>query len=227
MAATLHASRRRTSADVVFDHLYDQIVSLKLLPGSKLSEAEVGARFGLSRQPVRDAFNRLVNLELLLIQPQRATRVRKFSMDSITRGRFIRLAIELETASEAVTRWSGHHLPAFQVNLHAQKAAANNDDTALFQTQDEAFHKLIAAVAEKPFAFSYVRRHQALVDRIYLLNLKDRAEMLTLVEDHEAILDCLSRQDGERTADLLRQHLARIENTVLAVRQSHPEYFQD
>lgn len=45
---------RRTSVDVVFDHLYDEISSLNLLPGDKISEAEIAARFGVSRQPVRD-----------------------------------------------------------------------------------------------------------------------------------------------------------------------------
>lgn len=87
---------RRTTADMVFDQLYEDIASLKVLPGSKLSEAEIARRFGVSRQPVRDAFNRLGNLDLLLIRPQRATEVRGFSMDRVQHARFVRLAVELE-----------------------------------------------------------------------------------------------------------------------------------
>ncbi|KKK71856.1 hypothetical protein LCGC14_2909720, partial [marine sediment metagenome] len=68
---------RRTGVDVVANHLYEEITSLRLLPGAKISEAEIAARFGVSRQPVRDAFSRLENLDLLLIRPQKATEVKR------------------------------------------------------------------------------------------------------------------------------------------------------
>ncbi len=97
--AELH--ERRTTTDVVFDQLFEEITSLKLLPGTKLSEADVARRFGVSRQPIRDAFNRLCNLELLVIRPQKATKVRGFSMPHIAHARFIRLAVELEVIRRA------------------------------------------------------------------------------------------------------------------------------
>jgi len=55
-------TERRTSADVVFDFLYEEISSLGLMPGTKISEAEMAAKFGVSRQPVRDAFSKLDNM---------------------------------------------------------------------------------------------------------------------------------------------------------------------
>jgi len=87
MAHVTAQMARRTSVDEVFDHLRDQILSLELKPGDLISEAEIAARFGLSRQPVRDAFSRLANLDMLLIRPQRATEVRRFSMRQIEKTR--------------------------------------------------------------------------------------------------------------------------------------------
>ena len=55
-------------------------------PGAKLSEVEVARRIGVSRQPVREAFNRLATMDLLLIRPQKSTRVRGFSMDDTVNG---------------------------------------------------------------------------------------------------------------------------------------------
>ena len=63
----------RTSVDDIFDVLRKEILSLALRPGDKLSETDVAARFGVSRQPVRGAFNRLANQDLLVIRPKRAT----------------------------------------------------------------------------------------------------------------------------------------------------------
>ena len=81
---------RRTSVDLVFDHLYQEINLMKLRPGAKISEAEIAGQFNVSRQPVRDAFSRLENLERVVIRPQRATEVRRFSAKAIKKSRFIR-----------------------------------------------------------------------------------------------------------------------------------------
>ena len=114
---------RRTSADMVFDDLYERIGSLELLPGAKISEADIAAKFGISRQPVRDAFSRLGNMELLLIRPQKATVVKKFSLRSIATARFVRLSVELEVLRNAAALWDGSFDTAFKENLVAQKAA--------------------------------------------------------------------------------------------------------
>ncbi|NNE48440.1 MAG: GntR family transcriptional regulator, partial [Rhodothermales bacterium] len=42
---------------------------------------EVARCFGVSRQPVRNAFTKLGSEDLLLIRPQKATEVRGFSME--------------------------------------------------------------------------------------------------------------------------------------------------
>ena len=114
------AKDRRTSAEIAFDHLKDEILSLRLLPGTKISEAEIAARLGLSRQPVREAFARLDTAELVLVRPQKATIVRKFSLERIAAARFIRRAVELEVLHDAIALWDGTWLPAFQENLKAQ-----------------------------------------------------------------------------------------------------------
>ena len=92
---------RITSTDRIFEELYARIVGLDLLPGTKISETDVAKSFGYSRQPVREAFTRLANLNLLLIRPQRATIVRPFSRDLIANARFVRAAIELEVVRNA------------------------------------------------------------------------------------------------------------------------------
>ena len=38
---------RRTSVDEIFDHLYDEISTLRLRPGDKISEADIAAQFNV------------------------------------------------------------------------------------------------------------------------------------------------------------------------------------
>ncbi len=149
--------QRRTTTDLVFDHLHEEIASLKLLPGDKLSETDIAQRFGVSRQPVRDAFNRLENLDLLLIRPQRATVVRRFSMQRIADARFVRLAVELEVIRQACLIWDGERAQTLDGNLEQQHQAVSEGKTDQFHKPDYAFHKLICELGGCASAFDTIQ----------------------------------------------------------------------
>src|SRR5690606_32607527 len=76
--------------------LRDDIVSMSLKPGDVISESDIAGRYGVSRQPLREAFIRLAQQGLLLIRPKRATVVKKISPDGVRQSRFIRESIEVE-----------------------------------------------------------------------------------------------------------------------------------
>ena len=218
---------RRTAADLVFERLHDDIVSLKCLPGTKLSEAEVAERFGVSRQPVRDAFNRLERMNLLLIRPQRATRVRGFSMALIGHARFVRLAVELEVVRSACAIWDAERADILQGNLDAQGeaiAAGRNDS---FHDLDYQFHKHICGLSGHPLAFETIRDCKREIDRLCVLSLGRANETALLRDDHAEITLSLARGDADRASDVTRRHLARLESTIEEIRRTHGEYFED
>lgn len=223
---TAPMSAKRSTASIIFEQLRDQIMSLEILPGTKLSEAEVAERFGVSRQPVREAFNLLGNLDLLVIQPQKASRVRAFSLSRIRAARFARLAIELEVVRTATENWSDVYRPGFERSLAAQDRALAAGDTGAFHRLDEDFHRLIAEVADTPFAFEQIRQYKSHVDRICVLSLKEKHEMADLVSDHRRIFDGLTRRDIAALDPALRLHLSRIEQTIDTVRETHSNHFE-
>ena len=218
--------KRRTSADIVFEQIYDQIITLGLMPGEKISEAEIAERFGISRQPVRDAFNRLDNLQLIQIQPQRATQVKKFSLTGIAAARFVRLALEVEILKTATARWSDSREDLFERNLAAQDDAVKRLDQVAFHGLDEDFHRLIAETAEAGFAFDLVLEKKAQVDRICVLSLKDGEGMRALVDDHRRIYGLIRSGDAAEAEAALRLHLSRIESTIEKIHGEHADFFE-
>jgi len=216
---------RRTSADVVFDYLHEQIGTLQLLPGAKISEADIATQFGISRQPVRDAFSRLGNLDLLLIRPQKATVVRKFSLVAISKARFVRLSVELEVSRKAAASWDGRYLPQFETNLEEQRAALEAKDTDLFHALDYEFHRLLCQAADAEFAFEVISQNKARVDRLCVLSLTGQDRMLPLIMDHENMIDQLKRGDQDALCDIIRVHLARLDETISTIHTSHSTYF--
>ena len=227
MATIFKFLDRRTAGDVVFDQLYDQIMTLELMPGTKVSEAEIADKMGVSRQPVRSAFSKLANLDLLEIRPQRATVVKQFSSSAIEDARFARAALEIEIARSAALNWEPKWTSAFESSLAAQTAASEDGDVSAFHALDEEYHLLIAQVARRAEAHSLAMRMKAQVDRICVLSMKDGNALKTLTSDHRMIFENLSTQNLTELDAAMRLHLNRISGSLEEVSRKHPEFFTE
>ena len=227
MAQSIDIAERRTSVDVVFDHLYNEIVTLGLLPGAKMSEVEIANRFGVSRQPVRDAFSRLGNLDLLLIRPQKATVVRKFSSQSIKSARFTRSAVEIEVLHSACKKRNPGCDVLIEKNLAKQKQVIVGNEPEKFHDLDYEFHRLLCVYADCEFAFQTIAENKAKVDRLCMLSLGEKRDMSVLYDDHVEIFDALKKGDEVRLQARIRIHFERLDSTVEAIKDLHAEYFED
>ena len=217
---------RRTTTDAVYETLYDEIVSLDILPGTKLSETEVARRFGVSRQPVRNAFTRLGNDNLLLIRPQKATEVRGFSMERVELARLVRLAVELEVVYRAIEIWDDKCRAEMATNLASQEKAIAAGDLAAFHALDYDFHKLIYVLSGNPLAFDVMLECKQKVDRLCLLSLGKEKEAESILADHKHIAASMASGDLARAQDSVRKHLSRLDETIDFIHKSHPHYFE-
>jgi len=225
--AALGTLERTTSSDVVFDELFGQITRLELLPGTKISEADVAKSFGFSRQPVREAFTRLANLNLLLVRPQRATVVRPFSRQLIANARFVRSAVELEVIRAAASDRDKSVDAALKANLREQATAISSEDVSLFHDLDYQFHKLLCASAKQAFAFEIIAENKAQVDRLCMLALTSKEAMDVLYQDHQSLLQALFSGDAQTADQVLRAHLDRLTPTIQAIYTTHNAYFDE
>lgn len=227
MVKTMRSNERRTSVDSVFDYLYDEIVSMRLLPGSKISEAEMAKYFGVSRQPVRDAFSRLENLDLLLIRPQKATEVKRFSSISITTARFVRAAVEAKVLRRAARVCGKVGSDLLEAHLNKQRAAVDLGNYELFRSLDYSFHEALCEVGEVGYAFDVIAREKAKADRLCVLGLSDDSRLVVLLDDHIRIAKMVTTNDEEGAVKEGMQHLSRLDSTIEAIRAENIDYFDD
>jgi GntR family transcriptional regulator, rspAB operon transcriptional repressor len=221
----IESLRGPSATDLVFDELYRQIVELDLPPGTKLSELEVARQMGISRQPVRDAFYRLSQLGLIQIQPQRATTVSLISEEAVMQARFVRSALEMETARAAAQLTENAHIPGLEAILKRQKAAVAADDRIGFHELDDAFHQAICAASGNGFAWALIRENKAHMDRVRYLSLSFGAQ--SAFDDHLRILAALKAHDPDRAAHEMRVHLSRIVDILGQIRTTRPEIFAE
>ncbi|MEL7466165.1 MAG: GntR family transcriptional regulator [Pseudomonadota bacterium] len=227
MQKMIPKAERRTSIDAVFEALHDDISSLKLVPGAKLSEAEIASQFGVSRQPVRDAFTRLENKGLLLIRPKKATVVRGFSMPEIAHARFVRVAIEIEVLRAGCAIWDEERDVRLQENLERQREVVAKGDGEAFHSLDYDFHKMICHMSGHPLAFKAIQECKRSVDRLCVLSLDRKDEAALLVKDHEEIAAALSERRADAAEKAARKHFARLDSTIDEIYAKHVEFFEE
>jgi len=219
------AAARPSVADQVFDELQRQVLTLELAPGTRISEVDVASSFGVSRQPVRDAFYRLSKLGYLLIQPQRATTVSLISPAAVLRARFVRTALEVETVATAATALGEADLAALAEILDRQKQAVEDADRAGFHQLDDQFHAEICARAGLAFIWGMVAENKGHIDRVRMLSLSFASERAC--EEHLQIFEALKARDPARAAGVMRTHLSRIEAVIDRIRDENRAWFAD
>jgi DNA-binding GntR family transcriptional regulator len=219
--------KRLTTTEEVFRQLKSDIISLQLLPGSKISEVEVSKAFNVSRQPVREAFMRLGELNLLEIRPQRATRVRKISHQDLRNTRFIRAAVEVEVVRVACKAATQENLALIQGNLSQQQVAVEAGDADLLHALDYQFHNLICVAADCSLAFKTIAEIKTHTDRVCMLELSDAAGRLEVLEGHTGIFNAVCEGDEETAVEMTRIHLRHLDSTLASACENYPLFFED
>lgn len=219
----LETIARPSIADAVFDQLHDQILSLQLPPGTKLSEVDVARSVDVSRQPVRDAFYRLSKLGFLTIRPQRATVVSSISPTAVMQARFVRASLELETVRAACERLGPADIDSLSALIDRQSAAIAANDPLAFHGLDDQFHREICERAGLGFAWEIIRENKAHMDRVRYLSLSFASR--DAFEDHVNILTAIKARDPQAATGSMRLHLSRIKTQLLRIRDEFSEYF--
>jgi DNA-binding GntR family transcriptional regulator len=202
------------------------IVTMELAPGAKLSEQELAERYGVSRQPVREALLALGNRGLVATLPRRGTMVVKISVELMMQVRFVREALEVAVVRRACDRFSSLHRSTVDMLLRAQTAAAEANDHDAFLVLDERFHATLAAGSGCDLAWRTVLDIKCHMDRVCQLTIWDSAAQLALVAQHRAIVEAIDRRDAEAAETAMRHHLTEILRAIPRVVAERGELFE-
>jgi DNA-binding GntR family transcriptional regulator len=210
----------------VFDALREAIVTLRLKPGAALSEKDIAARFGVSRQPVREAFIKLAEAGLVRVLPQRGTYVVKISLGAVLEARFIREAVEVAVVRRAAESGEPAVLALLAANIAEQEQAAAAAAQERFLALDDALHRGLTEAIGCAGAWQVLENVKAQMDRVRFLSLPDATPMPLLIEQHRAILAAIARREPDAAERAMRAHLGEILRSLPALARRFPELFE-
>ena len=219
-----------TSAEPIARRLVDwlrhAIVTMRIRPGEKLSEQDLARRFGVSRQPVREAFIKLAEAGLVRVLPQRGTMVVKISVGAVEDARFIREAIECAVARDAARRRDISAIADARALLDEAARALAAGDQETFFSLDEEFHQRLATAAGRPNSWHVVEEQKAQMDRVRYLDMGDAIPMKTVMAQHLAILDAVESGDPHAAEEAMRVHLTEILVSLPKLAARWPDLFE-
>jgi DNA-binding GntR family transcriptional regulator len=220
--------RDQPTAQQIHSAMKSAILSLALPPGTRLSEAETGARFGASRTPVREAMTWLRDEGLIVTLPSRGNFVTALSEEGIRSAQFIREALEIAAAVRicdiGLTPKDDARLA---VALTAQRNAISFGDAAGFYAADDAFHAALAGATGLPRVRTLVTREKTALDRLRALRITDMDYLRMLEDEHKRILNTLRKAKLDRVTKILQGHLSRVLDVMEDLKASHGAYFED
>ncbi len=209
-ADALEAVAPETAAKRVEREIRKAIVTLELTPGASLSEKDLAERYGVSRQPVREAFISLAKAEFVEIQPRRGTFVVKISAEKMRQARFIRESLEVAVVRAAARAFDPAVRERIEQSLLVQESLSADRAHYTFQRADESFHRMLAEGAGYPTAWDVVEDIKAHMDRVCHLTLPLPNTTPLLVRQHRAIMEAIDAHDPDRAEHAIRTHLEEI-----------------
>lgn len=206
--ARLKPIDRRPTSDVIADELRDRIVDGTLAPGEQLGEVALAEQLGVSRGPVREAMQRLIQEGLLVAERFKGVFVVTLESDDVDDIYVARAAVERAAAAAVIRRGD----QAVIERLHAQvekMTAATSKGTSWGRLAelDLAFHEaLVAASGSRRL----VRMYQTLLaeTRICLTAIEtDYPDPNDIVTEHGHLVAALRLGDVRAVFAAIDEHL--------------------
>jgi DNA-binding GntR family transcriptional regulator len=209
-APTLAGEDRAVS---IREQLRDAIIDRRLAPGTKLSEAEVGELFSVSRTVVRAALQMLSFEGLVRIERNRGAFVANPAPEEARQVFDSRRLIEPAVAAAAAERITAADIAKLRRQLEAEDQLLGERGAparrAEIRTSGD-FHLLLANVAGNAILLRFMEELVARSSLVIALYGRTGASSCGH-SDHEQILAALIEGDGKRAGELAVQHINHIE----------------
>lgn len=144
---------RPSTVDLITEELRKAIFSGALPVGGSLREVDISSQLGVSRSPLREAAQRLVQEGLLTAIPGRGLRVSEITGDAIADVYTARLAVEsqaIRIVTASVAAGSTRPILELQLALETFVEACEAGEAWSIGDADLAFHQLLVDLAKSP-----------------------------------------------------------------------------
>lgn len=208
-SAPLEPVERRPTSTVIAEAIRARITDGSFPAGTQLTEAQLASQLRVSRGPVREALQRLIQEGLLLSVPHRGVFVITLEPSDVLDVYLARATIEREAARLLLRRDNREVLRRLEAIVREMGQAAKSGVWADIAEADLRFHETLVASAG---SLRLARMFATLLveTRLSLANLRrSYPDPRRVVAEHRALLRALRAGDEAGVLARIEEHLGR------------------
>ena len=197
-----------TAADKTFYTLRTDIVEGRIAAGSKLSEAELSTKYGVSRAVIREAISRLVSCHIVERKANIGARVVALTPEGLIELYQVRESLEGMAARLAAQNMTPAQIA--ELNTLLEQHADSVKDSQLYYQEagDVDFHYRIIIGSHNSQLITLLTEGIYHLVRMYRVQLGMAGPRVTTAfAEHQHIAQAIANRDAELAEMLMRRHI--------------------
>ena len=211
-------------ADTIATQIEEMIFAGGYSDGDRLDEVRLAEQFGVSRTPIREAFQRLSLTGLVELIPRRGTFVRQPGPVELLEMFEVMAELEAACGRFAAVRITDQAIENLRDANAKCQMAVDAGDADGYYNENERFHLIIYKQSGNAFLEQEAQRLPNRLKPFRRQQLRLRGRMSQSMAEHEAIVSALVNGDAETAANTLRGHVAvqgeKFQNLMAAIRNA-------
>lgn len=199
--------------------LREMLVEGRIAPGAKLNERQLCEVLEVSRTPLREAIKMLAAEGLVALFPNRGAVALQLDEQAVRHTFEVMGGLEAMSGELAAQRITEDELAEIRAMHFEMLAAYTRRDLPAYYRLNARIHRAINAAARNPVLCDTYDRLNARLQALRFRSNQHGDKWQRAVEEHEKMIDALTRRDGAALSQLLVRHL---ENKLAVVLKQLP-----
>ncbi len=205
-----------------YEALRADLLSCRILPGSRLKIQELCTRFSVSLGAIREALSRLTSEGLVVAEPQRGFRAAPISAADLRDLTLARIEIETLCLRRAISTGSvdweaglvaaSHRLSRTPERVPNDPARSNDD----WAEAHAAFHRALVGGCDSPWLLRLRAQLYDQSERYRRLSIPLSGTTRNVQDEHQNIVQAALDRDAEKATKLLAAHLEATSKILLS-----------
>jgi len=209
--------------DEVYEAIKKDILAGRLAPGEKVHEAQLAEHYKTSKTPVREALNRLVQEDLVVVFPRMGYVVAPVTLEDAQSVLDFRAILETAGIELAARYATEAELAQITAMADLDVRPGDRDSYGDFFAQNRLFHLTVAGASRNPHLVDAIARLFDKIDRLLRYRLElDGSSCQRMRDEHRAVADALLARDPAAARQSLLLGLNQTTQEVLTALISDP-----
>lgn len=178
-------------SDQAYVQLEELIATMKLAPGTPVSESQLSVMLGIGRTPIREAIQRLSHEHLVSIMPKRGIFISDLNPQKQLRVLETRRELERLICKKSAKRCTLGERKQFERIAKDFKKAAKEKNEKLFLKADKEFNDLTILAAKNEYASRALSMLQGMSRRFWFGNSHKIEDITVAAKLHANIADAI------------------------------------